>query len=89
MCTSNEKHYNKQKENKKCQLDNLLVLSGKNLPQCTVGNLSVVCTLHQIKRQPNTHHLGVTLLSASVEYKKQITSLQKKEKKVYLPCFGL
>lgn len=80
MCTSKEKHYYKQKE-KTCQLDNLLVLSGKTLPQCTVGDLSVVCTLHQIKRQPNTHHLGVTLLSASVEYKKQITSLQKQKRK--------
>lgn len=47
MFTRNKKtiHRPKQKESK-CKLDNWLVLSDKNLPQCTVGNLSVVCTIH-------------------------------------------
>lgn len=47
ICTRNQKHYIEQKKKKsKCKLDNLLVLSDKNLPQCTVGDLSVVCTIH-------------------------------------------
>lgn len=46
-CTRNQKHYIEQKKKKsKRKLDNSLVLSGKNLPQCTVGDCSVVCTIH-------------------------------------------
>lgn len=63
-CTRNQKHYIEQEgEGSKCKLNNLLVLSGKtNLPQCTVGDLSVVCTIHHfayIKKRynQNTHHI--------------------------------
>lgn len=38
-------------------MNNLLVLSRKNLPQCTVGDLSVVCTIHQKQYNQNTHHI--------------------------------
>lgn len=38
--------YRTKQKKSKCKLDNLLVSSDKNLPQCTVGDLSVVCTIH-------------------------------------------
>lgn len=56
----------RRKEKKsKCKLDNALVLSGKNLPQCTVGDLSVVCTIHHFayiekrynRKKNKTHHM--------------------------------
>lgn len=62
MCTRNKNTLQRPKQKKsKCKLDNLLVLSDKNLPQCTVGNLSVVCTIHHFaytkkRYNQNTHH---------------------------------
>lgn len=55
MCTSHPKHYIEQ-NNKSVSWIVLLVLSGKNLPQCTVGDLTVVCTIHQKRYSHNTHH---------------------------------
>lgn len=54
-------HYTEQKKKKsKCKLDTLLVLSDKNLPQCSVGDLSVVCTIRHLtyieRYNQNTHH---------------------------------
>lgn len=55
MCTSDPKHYIEQ-NNKSVSWIVLLVLSGKYLPQCTVDDLTVVCTIHQKRYSHNTHH---------------------------------
>jgi len=75
-----------KRKKSKCQLDNLLVLTGKTLPQCTVGDLSVVCTMFCIhqknKRQlkhPSFMMFRVTLLAVLVKYKKRSFIFTKNE----------
>lgn len=86
-------HTTKEKTN--CEPDGLLVLSFKNLPQCTVDDLRVICTIHHFvyiknlkrkKLKTPPFMLSVTLLAVLVKYKK-IDHLYKN--RVYIPCFGL
>lgn len=58
-----EHHIDRNRKKGKCKLDNLLVISDKNISQCTVGNRSVVCTIHHFAytkkdKNLNTHHFS-------------------------------
>lgn len=88
-CTSKQKHYIEQKKKKaKCKLDNSIVLSGKNLPQCTVGDRSVVCTIHHFayikKDTSETPTIYVWSNTSSCAGKKERKFIFTKNESIYL-----
>lgn len=90
MCTSKKQKKNKKhkQKGKKCQLDNLLVLSGKNLPQCTVGDRSVVCTLHQITKHPSFRS-NTSICVGRIQKTDNIFTKTKEKKKSLFTLFWL